>query len=158
MRKTAFIGHRWAYGAEMREKLYVAVECEIKKGCKCFTMGTHGNFDREALWICRDLRKKYKDIKIEVVITSFSQIKPVIDHDEIFGDEKYVPYDDVETVMYEIEDVYYKSKITASNRQMIDTCNTLICYVDENDKRASGAKRAYLYAKKKGLQIVNLLN
>ena len=42
---------------------------------KCFTMGTHGDFDKEALSVCRDLRRKYKDIKIEVVITSFAQIK-----------------------------------------------------------------------------------
>ena len=158
MRKTAFIGHSWAHGEEMREKLYAAVENEIKNGCKYFTMGTRGNFDSEALWICRDLRKKYKDIKIEVVITSFSQIKPVIDHDEIFGDEKYVPYDDVETVMYEIEEVFYKRKITESNKQMIDTCDTLICYVEEDSHRASGARSAMKYAKKKGLRIVNLLN
>lgn len=38
---------------------------------------------------------------------------------------------------------------------MIDTCQTLICYVDTT--RAYGrAIFAYKYAKKKGLQIVNL--
>ena len=117
-------------------------------------MGTHGDFDKEALNVCRELRKKYKDIKIEVVITSFTQIKPF--YDNIFGKEIYKPYDDVETVMYEIEEIYFKNKITKSNKQMIDSCDTLICYVDENYYRSSGALTAYKYAKKKGLQIVNL--
>lgn len=154
MRKVAFIGHRDAY--DVREKLFDAVKGEIKSGCKCFTMGTHGNFDRLALGVCRELRDKYKDIIIEVVITNFNQLKPIVDHDEIYGDEKYVPYEDVETVMYDIEEAYFKSKITASNRQMIDTCDTLICYVNEKCRYTSGALAAYKYAKKKGLRIVNL--
>lgn len=42
-----------------------------------------------------------------------------------------------------------------SNRQMINECDTLICYVDEK-RCISGAKRALCYAKEKGLKIVNL--
>ena len=52
-------------------------------------------------------------------------------------------------------DAHYKQRITLSNRQMIDGCDTLICYVDEHVYR-SGAKTAMCYAKKKGLKIINL--
>lgn len=38
---------------------------------------------------------------------------------------------------------------------MIDTCDTLICYVDSNSYR-SGAKTAMRYAEKQGLNIINL--
>ena len=38
---------------------------------------------------------------------------------------------------------------------MIDACDTLICYVDENAYR-SGAKTSMRYAKRKGLKIINL--
>ncbi len=38
---------------------------------------------------------------------------------------------------------------------MIDTCDTLICYVDTSAYR-SGAKTALRYAEKRGLKIVNL--
>ena len=38
---------------------------------------------------------------------------------------------------------------------MIDTCDALICYVDEKAYR-SGAKTAMRYAKRKGLRIINL--
>ena len=73
-KKTAFIGHRHIFDRNLRERLYNAVKQEIENGCKCFTMGTHGDFDKEALSVCRELKQKHKDIKIEVVITSFAQI------------------------------------------------------------------------------------
>lgn len=155
-KKICFIGHRHIYNyKEIREKLYNIVEEEIKKGCKFFTMGTHGEFDEMALSVCRELRKIYTDIEIEVVITSFKTIEPIIDRDPIFGDEKYIPYSDVKTTMYDIEEEHYKRRIIVSNKKMIDNCNTLICYVNPT-KIYGGAIIAYKYAKKKGLQIVNL--
>ena len=69
--------------------------------------------------------------------------------------ENYNVYDDVKTIMYDVEDEHFKRQITISNRQMIDTCDTIICYVDK--KRApSGAKTAMNYAKRQGLKVVNL--
>lgn len=38
---------------------------------------------------------------------------------------------------------------------MIDACDKLFCYVDEKTYR-SGAKTAMRYAKRKGLEIINL--
>lgn len=154
--KVCFIGHRNIY-ENIREKLKETVENEIKNGCKFFTMGTHGDFDKLALSVCRELRTTYKEIKIEVVITSFKSIEPIIDHDEIFGDEKYTPYEDVETIMYNIEEEHYKRQIIASNRQMIDSCDTLICYVNKKHN-PSGAKLAMNYAKRKGVRCVNIYN
>ena len=155
-KKICFIGHRHIYNyKKIREKLYNIVEEEIKNGCEFFTMGTHGEFDEMALRVCRELRKVYTNIEIEVVITSFKEIEPIIDHDHIFGDEKYIPYSDVKTIMYDIEEEYYKRKIVVSNQQMIDNCDTLICYVNST-KTYGGAILAYKYAKKKGLHIVNL--
>ena len=131
-RKTAFIGHRnlWEQNIEIRQNLYKEVEKQILNGCRFFTMGTHGDFDKLALSVCRQLRKTYQDIEIEVVITSFKEIEPIIDHDPIFGDEKYIPYSDVKTTMYDIEEEHYKRKIVVSNQQMIDSCDTLICCVN----------------------------
>lgn len=155
-KKICFIGHRHIYNyKEIRESLYSVVEQEIKKGCKFFTMGTHGEFDKLALSVCRELRKIYTDIEIEVVITSFKEIEPIIDHDPIFGDEKYIPYSDVKTTMYDIEEEYYKRKIVVSNQQMINNCDTLISYVNKKHN-PSGAKFAMNYAKRKGLKIINI--
>ena len=153
--KVCFIGHRRIGFGPIRERLKTAIENEIKNGCKFFRMGTHGEFDEMALSVCRELRKTYKHITIEVVITSFKTIEPIIDHDEIFGDEKYYPYADVQTTMYNIEEEHYKRQIIASNKQMVDSCDTLICYVNKKHN-PSGAKTTMNYAKKQGKTIINI--
>lgn len=146
--KTAFIGHRQVFAKNIDEKLTDAIYNEIANGCKYFTMGTHGQFDRLALNACRRLQNTYPEIEVEVVLTSMQTIRKESEFDT-------VPYADVKTIMYDIEGVHFKQQITLSNRQMIDTCDTLICYVDTTTYR-SGAKTALRYAEKKGLKIVNL--
>ena len=145
--KTAFIGHRKIFAKDIYERLVTAIQTEIENGCKEFTMGTHGEFDQLALSVCRSLRQTHTDLEIEVVITSLNTIKK--------DGKLAAPFADVKTVMFDIEETHYKRKITLSNRQMIDGCDTLICYVDERLYR-SGAKTAMRYAKKKGLKIINL--
>lgn len=146
--KTAFIGHRKIFAPNLYDKLVDIAKIQIQKGCQCFTMGTHGEFDRLALAACRSLRRQYKNIEIEAVLTSLHIIETNNEWDEL-------PYSDVKTVIYEIEKEHYKRQITLSNRMMIDTCDTLICYVDSNSYR-SGAKTAMRYAEKQGLNIINL--
>ena len=147
MGKTVFIGHRQVFRRGVYEELLREIARQIECGCKEFTMGNHGEFDRLALSACRFLRKRHPEIQIEVVITSLSAIK------KDAGIE--APYHDVKTVMFDIEEVYYKRKITVSNRKMIDGGEALICYVDEKNV-CSGAKKALNYAKRKGLEIINL--
>ena len=146
--RTAFIGHRKVFAKGIRDRLIAAILTEIENGCTTFTMGTHGEFDRLALTACRNLRRTYKALDIEVVITSLNTIKK---------DSEFTaaPYNDVKTVMFSIEDTHFKQRITLSNRRMIDDCDTLICYVDEHVYR-SGAKTAMRYTKKKGVKIINL--
>ena len=153
--KIAFIGHRIIFYNKIRNRLYKEAKRQIENGCKFFTMGTHGEFDTMALSVCRELRNIYKDVIIEVVITSFKTIEPIIVEDAIWGAEKYVPYSDVNTIMYDIEEEYFKKRIIESNKQMINKCDTLICYVNSN-KNYSGARIAFNYAKKKGLRVINL--
>ena len=146
--KTCFIGHREIIVKDIRERIEVAVMLEMMNGCKTFIMGTHGDFDGWALAACRRLRKTYKDMEIEVAITNLNALKKSNDE---YKDNQY----DVKTVIYDIEEAHYKSRIAVSNRKMIDECDTLICYVDDGEYR-SGARTAMRYAKKKGLKIVNL--
>ncbi len=146
--KTAFIGHRKVFAKNINERLTNAIETEIENGCTVFTMGTHGEFDALALTVCRNLRKTHNELDIEVVITSLNVIKKDSECDA-------APYADVKTVIYDIEAAHFKRQITLSNRQMIDGCDTLICYVNTSEYR-SGAKTALRYAEKQGLKIINL--
>lgn len=155
MSKVCFIGHRDYCGdVEILKKV---IEKEIEQGANFFTMGTHGNFDSSALIQCKKLREKYKCLEIQIVITSFNSIKKQLLYDDEWGKEYFTPYSDVETVMYEIEECYFKRRITESNKKMIDNCDTLICYVNANQKYG-GSKIAMQYAHKKGLKVINLFN
>ncbi len=140
--KTAFIGHRKVFAKDIETRLVKAILTEIDNGCLMFTMGTHGEFDSNALNACRRLRNDYKNLEIEVTITSLNMLKK----DSEFN---IAPYSDVKTVMYDIENAYYKQQITLSNRKMIDTCDTLICYVDMSAYR-SRQNRLCVMRKRKG--------
>ena len=146
--RTAFIGHRNVYYSIIKERLQTAIEQQIADGCKSFVMGIHGEFDEMALSACRFARSIHSDIQIEVVLTSYHTIQKKDEFD-------FVPYQDVDTIMYDIEDEHFKMQITVSNRKMIDECDTLICYVDKK-RSPSGAKTAMNYAKRKGVKIINL--
>lgn len=50
---------------------------------------------------------------------------------------------------------YNENQIIECNHQMIDNCDTLICYVNKKHN-PSVAKLAMDYAKRKGLEIMNL--
>ncbi len=96
-------------------------------------MGMHGNFDKLALTICKEIKTANKDICIELVITNPNFLTKSKSISEIV-------YKDVDTVMYEIEDVHFKQQIILSNKKMIDTCDTLICYVDTSIKKIRRTK------------------
>lgn len=129
MNKVAFIGHRNVLDISLREKLYKVVEKQILDGNYCFIMGTHGEFDKLALSVCRELKKIYANISIEVVLTSMASLKKKIYDGEQFSDlstfklkhpdfededfkhlEIFSEYDDVQTKMYDIEQEHYKKK------------------------------------------------
>ena len=64
-------------------------------------------------------------------------------------------YEDVETMIYDIEQEHFKKRIIVSNRCMVNDCDMVICYVDMK-KYGSGAKQAVEYAMKRGKDIINL--
>ena len=136
--RVTFIGHRILLPSNIQLLLKSAIESEIKDGCKNFIIGSHGDFDREALEACLYLKKFYPDIKVEVSITNLNKT-----------------FHNVETVMFEIENLHYKQQIIASNKKMIDYSDILICYVKPNSWN-SGAKKIMDYAIKKGLKVINI--
>ena len=150
MHKTAFIGHRNCLPKDIEQRLTIAVQNQINSGCKNFIMGTHGDFDRTATTVCRTLKKGNPEIKIEVVVTNLNQIKS--------NDDCFTPQDkEIELTTFEIEEVHFKQQIVESNKQMIDSCDTLICYVSPHSF-TNGSTRVLKYAIKKGLKIINLYN
>lgn len=147
-KRVAFIGHRHIFCADIKERIRKAIEEEIKDGADYFIVGEYGDFDQLALSTCKMVRKTHPEIDINVVLTSLHRIAKKDEWD-------YTPYSDVNTVMYEIEEVYFKKKITVSNQLMINDCDSLICYVNK-ERTPSGAKTAMNYAKRNGKKVINL--
>lgn len=58
-------------------------------------------------------------------------------------------------MFYDVEDIYYKNRITYSNKKMVDNCDLVICYVDMKSYK-SGAKTAVNYALKQNKKVINL--
>lgn len=153
--KVCFIGHRKIGFGPIRERLENEIKEAINEGKRSFIVGNHGEFDKITLSLLREARRNHPNIEIEVVLTSLKKAERQLLYDDKFGKEYYGPYKDVNTIMYEIEEEYFKRQIIISNRKMIDECKTLICYVNKK-RNPSGAKLAMNYAKRKGLKIINL--
>ena len=149
--RAAFIGHRnIPFHRKVEKRLQAAIDVLIDMGIDTFTMGTHGDFDQMALSACRQAREQHPEINIEVVLTSYS---PLMRKDEW----DYVPYQDVSTVMYDIEDVHFKQRIIVSNKKMVDQSVILVTYIDPKS-RSSGAKRIRNYARRNMVEILDLFN
>ena len=140
----AFFGHSKIGVKNIREKLKNAVEANLCEEVYCL-VGTHGDYDELAISVCRELKKVYTQMKIIMVFSSVNILKN--NCREI--------YEDVETMIYDIEQEHFKKRIIVSNRCMVNDCDMVICYVDMK-KYGSGAKQAVEYAMKRGKDIINL--
>ena len=115
-KKICFIGHRDGLPVDIKERLKIVIQNEINLGCKSFIVGTHGDFDTNSLFSCRYFKTLNKDIEIIVIITSLNQINIKVKEDK-FINYNFNPYKDVKTIMYEIEELHFKRRITESNKK-----------------------------------------
>ena len=146
--RVCFFGHRSCLPTSLRPMLKDAVERLILNGCYFFTMGTHGDFDSLALSVCMELRKKYPQIEIEI---AFSNLPCITQNAEFYK------FHNLKTCLYETEEVHFKNRISFCNKQMINSCNFIVCYVDDYTF-PSGARNALKYAIKRNLHVINLYN
>lgn len=155
MKTIAFFGHsRINNETEIKEKLVSTLNTIIsnEKFVKLL-IGCHGDFDKIALSSCLNYANNTNtNVSISVILTSLSFLKK----DE-YGYSKADMYKkkNCETLFYNIEETYYKNRITYSNKKMVDDSNLIICYVNMKSYK-SGAKTAVNYAIKQKKQIVNL--
>ena len=146
-----FFGHRQLWKqTEIEERIEQAIKPYLNEPKVRVLIGCHGEFDRLALTVCRRLRKEHKNIEICVILTSLAMLQK-----GGFGFSPADYYDDVETMYYDIEEVHFKNRIVVTNRNMVDSSDVVICYVDFK-RYGSGAKRAVNYAKRQKKTIINL--
>lgn len=145
MKTIAFFGHSEVNKIELvKERLYKKLIEIIPSGYFRCLIGRHGDFDKICLSVCKEYKVKNNlQIEIIVVLTSLNELNK-----NKFSQE-------YKTMIYDIEEVYYKNQINVSNRKMVDESDLVVCYVNMRKKK-SGAKNAVKYAIKQGKEIINL--
>lgn len=154
MKTIAFFGHRRIINKQvLQERLLKTLKIFLPKGFSKLLIGCHGEFDKLSLSVCLNYKQNLdQNVQVCVVLTSLSSLNK--------GSRDYSRVDmykdrGCETVFYDIENEYYKNRITFSNKRMVDNSDLIICYVDMNAYK-SGAKTAINYAMKQNKTVINL--
>ena len=128
METIAFFGHRTVLN---KEKIKVKItnilkELNCKNPIRCL-VGCHGEFDDIALQACLEYKNTINsNLIISVVLTSLTFLNK-----QEYGYSRADYYNDrgCETVFYDLEEVYYKKRITYTNKKMVNDSDLIICYV-----------------------------
>ena len=147
MKSCFFIGHR-----EANESVLPRLELEIERliieeRVRYFYVGGYGGFDQIATTAVKQVKQKYPDITLMLVLPYHPAERPV---------EKPPGYDG--TYYPEgLEKTPRPFAIVKANQLMVDSCEWLICFVRQG---ASNSRNLLEYAQrreKKGLiQITNI--
>lgn len=149
MTTCTFAGHREVYKSHISDKLDEAIEQVLKTDdCFSFLVGGMGDFDG----LCASAVRKAKRLHPEKQI-SLELVLPYLTQELNESKEYYEQFYDNVVIPIELAGVHYKSAITKRNRWMIEQSSIVIAYVYRD---FGGAFTTLKYAKKKGLQIINL--
>jgi len=146
-----FCGHSRLYRQTefIKEKCLTVVEKIIVSGSTdSFLIGNYGDFDSIAASVCLNLKKKYPQITVSLVVPYY---RPHLDD---YDRERYARFDSVITPG--LEEVPYRYRVLKANEYMVDQADTVIAYV----KYDGGAAKTLAYAKrhKHKKHIINLAN
>lgn len=137
-----FAGHRNEWDCiDIDDSLFDVLEELIVKGHTVFYDGGYGAFDKKCVRAILTLKKKYKDVKLFRVLTTYNPYWHLPDY-----------YDG--SILPELENVHFKQKITQRNKWMVDNSDIVVCCVRHNIK--SGVFRTVKYAQKQEKPIIYL--
>ena len=164
-----FIGHRQStYSKLFIEKITCLIEgLIVDKQVSTFIFGSKSNFDTLCLNIVSTLKNKYPYI---------SKICYLCSHEEAFLEEQRESFSAIYSIVIKknlltfdkkiyVETAYGKMAYIKRNQKMIDDSNFCVFYYDENQYSEnkdisipkSGTHLAFLYAKSKNKNIINVL-
>lgn len=144
MKVCSFFGHSILVKCRLSYDLLVnTIEKQILNGVDTFLIGSYEEFDNMCMLACLKMKVKYFHIKIVNVRAN------------IHRSFKEKPTNDVEMISYEIEQYFYKQRITKTNELMIKNSDIIIFYVDTQITN-NGAGRALNYAIKQNKPYINL--
>lgn len=147
-----FTGHRKIPQTEISKvnrKLKKAITTAIKSGYRYFGAGGALGFDTIAAQTVIELKTKYPDIKLILVLPCLSQTRNWKDMDI----SKYeLIKDKADKVVY-VSENYTRDCFFKRNRHLVDYSSLCICYLTE---QSGGTAYTIDYAKSHGLTIINI--
>jgi len=146
-----FTGHRDISTINMfiKNNLKRKIEKLIEEGVLYFNNGGALGFDTLAALTVLELREKYPQIKLIMVLPFKEQDKRWNEKDKQVY--KYI-LDEADNIVYTAEH-YHRGCMHVRNRHLIDNSGICICYLKES---TGGTAYTVDYAKKKGLKIINI--
>ena len=114
-------------------------------GIRTFIVGNRGSFDSYASTAISHLKKRYTDISLLLLLAYHPGERPVYLSDG-FNNSYYPP----------LENVPRPYAIVRANQYMVDTTDTIICYVKHPGNTRNLIEYAQRRQKKEGIIIENL--
>lgn len=112
---------------------------------RTFVVGNRGNFDGYAATAIKNMKKKYTDISLLLLLAYHPAERPV-QLTEGFDNSYYPP----------LENVPRQYAIVRANQHMVDTADSIICYVNHVGNTRKLLERAQRRQKKEGIFIENV--
>ena len=149
MKICCFAGHSRIYDeSDLYKRTYEKCEMLINEfKAYEFWVGNYGVFDKMSARVLKEIKKKYPDIQINLVV-------PYITTEITRNKQNY--YKDFDNIIVSemSENTPPQYRIIKNNQYMIDNSDFLIAYVKYS---WGGAAKTFEYAKKKGnIKIFNL--
>lgn len=151
-RTVCFTGHReipFLKTIAIRKRLRKTLEDLIERGYCYFGAGGALGFDTLAAQTVLELREKYPEIKLILVLPCLSQADQWSDADKKVY-EKIMKCSD--KVVYTSNE-YSRGCMHKRNRHLVDYSSVCVCY---QTKGNGGTAYTVNYAKQKGLKVINI--
>ncbi len=142
----ALFGHRYIEDVRDLEKRLETALTDIFTSHSCVEIyvGRNGDFDEIAASVIKQMKKKYHENEIILILTLAYTVKDI---------EYYEKYYDEIIIPESIGKAHYKKAITRRNEWMVEGSDAVIVYVE---RKSGGAYTAMRYAEKQGKRILNL--
>ena len=146
-----FTGHRnFAHDIEeLRKRLMAIIEDLYNQGYSQFCAGGALGFDTLASQCVLRLKQEKKDVKLKIFVPHLNQSSGFSDEDKIIYEEILRDADEIILTSRN----YYRGCYHTRNRAMVDESSFCVAYLN---KGSGGTFYTYNYAKRKGLEIINL--
>ena len=149
---ACFTGHRKIPSGEIpmvKNRLIETIAESIEKGYRFFGAGGALGFDTIAAQTVLELKKRYPDIKLILVLPCQNQTRG-------WSEDDISEYERIKTradkVVY-VSEQYVRGCMQKRNRHLVDNSSLCICFLKQN---SGGTKYTVEYAEKQGIMICNI--